>query len=631
MSKQHLRPRGAAAMWDIGGGFLLGVLVALLVGGGLDVVLIHFIFSEIPGPSAFGVGLVAAGLHLPAGVLYVLKLAPRSYVKAWLYSTGQITSVIAADVIASIAGILAGSGAAWWAAAPRPVRQVRGRKLIDGHVATKHAAREFAPAVKRTGAGIQIAAGVPIDLERETRGFLLLGGIGSGKTTIIRSWLDQIAARGDKLILYDVKGDYTAVLTTLGLPFALIAPWDARSCAWDMAADIETRAAARAWAGRMIEESREPMWSNGARMILAGLVQAEIEDRPGAWGPQQIAEAAQLPYPQFRDRVLQYAPEAAQLLGAPDVETGAPSRTVQSFLANLVAFLAPIFDLADAFSDHGHGGPLPRISIRRWLLDEAAQPRVIVVQGHGNHDLMARGLMQTVVGIVAATVGSPQLPDAPERRIWMVLDELPQLRRIEGLPRLLETGRSKGLRMVFCVQDMNQIVEHYGQSAANALTAMVGTIIAGRTGGKETPEWISALIGTGQFLFPQTPGGVHPQQLEEHPVVSPDELGSLGVHDGGVEALLIPGQDRVYRLTWPYQPRPVALVPPPAPWTLPGWTRTSDQIAAHFNAPAIGGPLSATRKPKDSLFTRSTESGPNEPLSPEAGRLARLMLGLSLD
>lgn len=595
MTNVHLQAR--AAWIDVSGGLLVAGIVFLLVGGGLAALGARLILpATLTVRQALGVAVVAMGARPWLWVMRLLfHLAPAAAVARWIAQYGDESLLLLVDALALPAGIAAGIGAGIWAAQPPKARQVRGRVLVAGRAAVHEAAREFAPHIDRSGRGIEIAPGVAIDLERETRGFFIIGGIGSGKTTIIHSWIRQIIERGDKLILYDLKGDYTAMLCAESVRHILLAPWDARSWAWDMAADIQTQTAAREWAKRMIPDSSDPLWGSGAQMILAALAQAEIRERAGRWGPQDIARAVQLAYPAFRDRVLAYAPEATQLLGEPDKKTGAPNRTVQGFLANLAAFLAPVFDLADAYSADGHGGPIKKFSLRKWLLNDDAKPRIVVIQGHGDHDLMARGLAQTVVGIVAGIVASPQLPDSPDRRIWMVLDEVPQLRKIEGLPRLLEVGRSKGLRMVYGAQDKNQIIEHYGPHLTNALTAMVGTLICGCVGGVETPRWISDLVGEGEYLIPAAAqsrsaqsgmnGNVQHSMLREtHAIVTPADLGVLGGHAKGIDALMIPGGDHVYRLTWPYQLRTQPMVPPAAPWTLPGWPSTTAAIGAALAA-----------------------------------------------
>src|SRR5699024_4505924 len=94
------------------------------------------------------------------------------------------------------------------------------------------------------------------------------------KTQILKRLITQIIARGDRLIIWDVKGDYTADFgRTKGA--VLLAPWDRRAAAWDVGADVPGRADARELAARLVRapSSGAPdMWSNGARIILSAYI-----------------------------------------------------------------------------------------------------------------------------------------------------------------------------------------------------------------------------------------------------------------------------------------------------------------------------------------------------------------------
>ena len=69
-------------------------------------------------------------------------------------------------------------------------------------------------------------------------------------------------ARGDGVLVLDVKGDMTAGLP--GEPL-LIAPQDLRSLVWDVARDCRTKQDARELAARLIPKSDDPMSRRGAR------------------------------------------------------------------------------------------------------------------------------------------------------------------------------------------------------------------------------------------------------------------------------------------------------------------------------------------------------------------------------
>ena len=75
--------------------------------------------------------------------------------------------------------------------------------------------------------------------------FAFIGATGSGKTLLqrllLQSALPEIGrGRGHRALLYDAKRDLPSLLAGMGLnaPVRILNPLDARSVAWDMAADI---------------------------------------------------------------------------------------------------------------------------------------------------------------------------------------------------------------------------------------------------------------------------------------------------------------------------------------------------------------------------------------------------------
>jgi hypothetical protein len=225
--------------------------------------------------------------------------------------------------------------------------------------------------------------------------------------------------------------------------------------------------------------------------------------------------------------------------------------------------------------------------------------------------------------------------------MWLFLDEFPQLGKVENIEKFVEIGRSKGIRTVLAAQDINQIRAAYSHEWANALSSMVGTTIACRTQGAETPRWLSELIGDRQvkrysptFSAPVGPMGGYataPQRTDnwavaDEPVIAPDEFGLLGPGPGGVTALLIPGGSFVYKLTWPFTKLPGSAPPTlPAPWTEPGWPSTADQAAENLANIEITDPDSddasngAPQPPRDAARQPSQAASNPELLASQTG------------
>jgi hypothetical protein len=111
-------------------------------------------------------------------------------------------------------------------------RVLRGRQLLTGAAARRAFARTSKMESRRSGQGLEVLPGLAVSRERETRHWLIWGSVGSGKTQTMLHLILAAIARGDGVLVLDVKGDMTAKLP--GEPL-LVAPQDGRSLAWDVA------------------------------------------------------------------------------------------------------------------------------------------------------------------------------------------------------------------------------------------------------------------------------------------------------------------------------------------------------------------------------------------------------------
>src|SRR5690606_4758763 len=101
-------------------------------------------------------------------------------------------------------------------------------RLLTGSAAMAGLKAEAAAECEVHGAGLKLHPSFPfrISLDRETRHALLLGSIGGGKTQAALPILLAAIERDDRVIVHDMKGDFTAGLP--GDPL-IVAPWDRRS------------------------------------------------------------------------------------------------------------------------------------------------------------------------------------------------------------------------------------------------------------------------------------------------------------------------------------------------------------------------------------------------------------------
>jgi hypothetical protein len=489
----------------------------------------------------------------------IIRQEPPS---AWLQQYGLTIPVVGRLAAETLAGVLCTVPAALWcwrrAGTSDGVRHLRGPRLWDGSAALRHA-RVTAAAESRAGKaalpGIEIAPGVPLPRERETEGVLVVGAPGAGKTVILRFLAAQVLGRGgDRLVVHDTKGDVTERWPTGDV--ILLAPQDARSWAWDVAADIRDELAAREFAAALVPEGREPTWAQGGQEILVGVLR-ELQVRSGtSWGWADLRDALQVPPTVLRERLTTVHPAALAYLGVD--ENGEFTRTAASYVGTVLAPLARLVrPLAAAW---GTAPPERRVSLRAWLLDGEPQRRTVILQRAAHLPEMSRAWIAAAVRILAQTAASPLLEESERRRLWLLLDEFPQLGRLESAIEVLETCRSKGVCAILAAQSLEQIEVLYGTPRRRALESMLRTKIVLRVASGPTARHVAEeVVGRREIVEPprrvrDRDGAIAPQaaKSEERLVLLPSEIAALGRSKYGPEGFLVGLGSDVYRLAWPY-------------------------------------------------------------------------------
>ncbi|WP_244251043.1 type IV secretion system DNA-binding domain-containing protein [Burkholderia gladioli] len=438
---------------------------------------------------------------------------------------------------------------------------VRGPRRHEGAAASRALRKRFAKQCRRWP-DHPLAPNVPFPADMWTRHVLAVGGTGSGKTTFIKPLLREIEAARERVIVFDPKGEFTAQLANA----AILAPWDARSVAWDIAVDLKNAQHMRGFAAAIVSDSQDPMWSNAARQLLCGLLFHLRKTRGRDWGWRDLAELVSLSQPALLAIMRDCYPEAVRVVEQASV-------TTQGVLINLSSFCSSIHDLAAAWGD------IPkerRVSLRRWAMGRSRH-RQIVIQGHGAYEELTKKYVSAAIGVVSATVNSVEMDDDQNRKLWLVADELPQMGRVP-IRALFAVGRSRGVRCVVAFQDFAQLEEIHGEPMVRALTSMCGTLVVGQMSPGDTAEKLCKSLGSREHermnasLSTSASGESRGLSFSREvvPLYSPSELVSrLGpTADGkGVKLLVFTGGD-AHEIFYPHTPVERARdAHVPAPWT----------------------------------------------------------------
>jgi type IV secretory pathway TraG/TraD family ATPase VirD4 len=255
---------------------------------------------------------------------------------------------------------------------------------------------------------------------------------------------------------------------------------------WDVAADCRVKQDARELAARFIPTppGSDPMWSHAAQEIFVACIvhlQASLGE---TWGWADLRKAVTADVATLAGYAKEHNPGTMQLLAQPD------SKTTMSILTTFQTHMRVVSVLAEAWPDT----KARRFSIRHWLRHPVSYQPLILQQDPGYPDL-SKVWIGSLLGLLASAVGSPSLRESRERRIWLFLDEFPQLPAVQNFPAFLELGRSKGIAVVIGAQDIAQIRAVYGDNHAKSWFSMVSTKIIARINAGATAEELSRIIG----------------------------------------------------------------------------------------------------------------------------------------
>lgn len=532
------------------------------------------------------------GFHTEPALHHLLpgrQHGDRLHAKAVAFMQAEHPAILKTlEVGPQIAGLLVGGLVFWMTlgnvAIATQDRHIRGRRRLQGEAARK----AWVKAEGESADGLRIHPDLPaIMKDRETRHILVFGGVGSGKTQTILPLMRAARGRGDRMIIYDLKGDFTREFSSKTKPYKgndvevidlIFAPWDSRSMPWAVAQDVDTLAAAREFAARMIPEAQggSPFWSNAARQVLiASLVELQ-SIKPEKWGFSDLSKKLTRPIDELAEAARIHFPEALKALS-----DGQQNVTSAGVLGNMMSYLSVVFDLARAWPEPGI------FSIRDWLTEKNKATKSLILQHSGKFDSLAKAFNGAVLGLASQLVSDPDLfPDSSTRRFWFFLDEFPQLGKVEPIFPMCEIGRSKGVRVVIGTQDISQIKKIYGTESTEALVSMVGTHIVARVSAGETAHLIceklidereverldvSTSSGTGRSPGIFTAGGTRTNSWKtvREPVMLPSELLQLGPVPGqGVKVMVLGVSEDVLEVLIPFSTpgkhRPASVI---ADWT----------------------------------------------------------------
>lgn len=148
-------------------------------------------------------------------------------------------------------------------------------------------------------------------------------------------------------------------------------------------------------------------------------------------------------------------------------------------------------------------------------------------------------------------------------KIWFIIDELPSLNHLPELPKALAEIRKYQGCFVIGLQNLHQLNEIYGKSAAHTIQSLTGTKVIFRCGEHASAKDLSTLLGEQEIREPQESisFGAHQMRdgvsLSDHTHTKPTVSATCLMNLPNLEAYLkLPSNFPITKLKFTYTNRP---------------------------------------------------------------------------
>lgn len=318
--------------------------------------------------------------------------------------------------------------------------------------------------------------------------FLAVGAPGSGKTTVLRLLMQSVLPRigqgsGQRALLYDAKGDLLPILSSFcdRSRIKTTHPFDDRGVAWDLARDIREPRVALEIAFTLIppDQESQPFFSNAARHLMYGVMKSYLLSKL-EWSFADLLRG--LREPRRLRTILDRHPETRHINGL-----YLKNKRLLSDIISTIGSKTLAFEPIAAAWEYAKG----KFSIEQWITDES-----ILVLGNSETSRTAIDAINRAIVKRASDLCLQQF-DTKNPKTWVVLDELSEAGKLDGLVALLKKGRSKGVSLALGFQSINGLRDSrlYGTYATDDILGQVGNRFFGRIECPDTAEWASRLIG----------------------------------------------------------------------------------------------------------------------------------------
>lgn len=361
---------------------------------------------------------------------------------------------------------------------------------VDKHLSGTRLAspKALKKSVKKGERGISdvyLLTDFPIPKRSEFQGFFFHGSTGSGKTQAMMRLLDEIRRLGEPAIIYDKECTIKPYLFNKNLDIELN-PVSSICANWDLWNECDNPMEFGNLATYLIPKSAQgsdPFWVDSARTILTSMAW-KIRDRDDKSAILLLQLLLTTTLDEMRG--ILKGTESENLVSKEIEKTAISIKSVLATYTKALRFL-------EGLNTNG----APAFSIKDWI-KQAVDPITankgwLFITSRSKYHKEIKPLISLWLGL--AMQGIQSLKPNSNQRIWLVMDELASLHRLEMLSDTLADIRKFGGCVAIGIQSISQLEFLYGNHEAHAITDLLNTSLYFRSPKSRVAKWVSEDLG----------------------------------------------------------------------------------------------------------------------------------------
>lgn len=346
--------------------------------------------------------------------------------------------------------------------------QLRGAKIVPKD-------RLIQMLKERNDASPYTIAGVPIRKGTEGNNICCVGAPQSGKSQAIRAFLSQVRNRNKKAVIYDPSGEFAQEFYREGKDI-ILNPFDERCPNWNLWCEVKEEHHIDSIGSSFYSppSSGDRFFTDAAGELVNAIVRV-LNTNSDLKTNKQFYETLSLSTLKDLHELLAGTPAANYV----DPKT---EKTGINILMTIVKSLSCFRFLKDE-------GEL--FSIRDWVADDD-DSWVFITTKEEQKEAIKPLISFWISTVIKATMS---LPAIHRERMWLCIDEMPTLNKMDDLITSLTNTRKYGLCHLVGLQDFSQLDQTYGKENGSTMISTLQTKLILRVTDSHSAERLSKIIG----------------------------------------------------------------------------------------------------------------------------------------